>query len=211
MSETELTIGEKLEDLRKKKHLTQKQAADKAGLSPTTISNYENGTSSPSLDRLEPLLSVYGITFLEFMGVSKSEVENDWATFKRYGLNQAFFIELLISRHLKRKGDTASCLNKMFQNPVYATYLFEALARYFDPACHEQVNGLSAPLPAEASKRALLEPVIQTLGRIYDSLHPDTAETETAPKVYPSTAEEQREFQRAFLKLSKELLEENEA
>ena len=211
MSETELTIGEKLEDLRKGKNLTLKEVGEKAMLSPTTISNYENEASSPTIDKLKALLEVYGTTLLEFWGVSKSEVENDWATFKRYGLNQAFFIELLISRHLKRKGDTASCLNKMFQNPVYATYLFEALAHYFDPACHEQVNGLSAPLPAEASKRALLEPVIQTLGRIYDSLHPDTAETEASPAVYHSTAEEQREFQHALLKLSQDLLGEDEA
>lgn len=208
MNETELTIGEKLEDLRKGKDLTLKEAGDKAGLSATTISNYENEISSPTLEKLEALLKVYGTTLLEFWGVSKSEVKNDLATFKRYGLSKSFFIELLISRNLKHNSDTADCLNKMFQNPVYATYLFEALTRYFDPACHEQVNALSSLLPAEASKRVLLEPVIQTLGRIYDSLHP---KMEVAPTLYPSTAEEQQEFQRALLKLSQDLLGEDEA
>ena len=83
MSETELTIGEKLEDLRKGKNLTLKEVGEKAMLSPTTISNYENEASSPTIDKLKALLEVYGTTLLEFWGVSKSEVENDWATFKR--------------------------------------------------------------------------------------------------------------------------------
>lgn len=41
------TFGERLKDLRTKKHLTQSQLADALGVSKQAISQYENGIRTP--------------------------------------------------------------------------------------------------------------------------------------------------------------------
>lgn len=41
------TLGERLKDLRTKKHLTQSQLADALGVSKQAISQYENGIRTP--------------------------------------------------------------------------------------------------------------------------------------------------------------------
>lgn len=48
-----------LEAARKNAGLTQKQAADKIGISPNTLRNYETGTTSPPLKRIEKICKVY--------------------------------------------------------------------------------------------------------------------------------------------------------
>lgn len=55
-------LGAQLKALRKKRNLTGKDVALKAGLSTSLLSQIENNRVSPSLDTLIELLEVYGIT-----------------------------------------------------------------------------------------------------------------------------------------------------
>lgn len=43
-------------------NLTQRQAAEKIGISVPTLSNYESGKYSPKLKTLQTICKVYGIT-----------------------------------------------------------------------------------------------------------------------------------------------------
>lgn len=43
-------------------NMTQREAADKIGISIPTLSNYENGKSSPKLYILQKICEAYGIT-----------------------------------------------------------------------------------------------------------------------------------------------------
>ena len=59
-------LGAQLKALRKKRNLTGKDVAGKAGLSTSLLSQIENNRVSPSLDTLIELLEVYGITLDRF-------------------------------------------------------------------------------------------------------------------------------------------------
>ncbi len=69
------------------------------------------------------------------------------------------------------------CINLIFQYPGMAFSLFNKLSRFFNACYHDQVDLLHMELPFDASKRLLLEPVIQTLSMLFDSKYPDRYET----------------------------------
>ena len=54
--------GEKLRQLRKAKHLTQLQVAQRIGISKAMVSAYETDSKLPSLDVLVKLSRLYGTT-----------------------------------------------------------------------------------------------------------------------------------------------------
>ena len=110
-------LGAQLKALRKKRNLTGKDVAQKAGLSTSLLSQIENNRVSPSLDTLIELLDVYGITpdrfFKNYETNSRVEIinEKDRETINRKGFKYeklcgisqtrgkhsftAFFLELL--------------------------------------------------------------------------------------------------------------------
>lgn len=46
-------------------NLTQKEAAKKIGVSKDTISNWENGITSPSVEKFKQIEKIYGISYDE--------------------------------------------------------------------------------------------------------------------------------------------------
>lgn len=58
----EVDFGEKLINLRKKNQLTQKELAKKIGVTPSTISKYENATHKPPIFILAKLAETLGTT-----------------------------------------------------------------------------------------------------------------------------------------------------
>lgn len=65
-------IGKKLKQLRKEKGLTQEEAAERLGLTRSTISNYEIGRRSPHIKDLQTIGEFYGAG-LEFFGVTQTD------------------------------------------------------------------------------------------------------------------------------------------
>lgn len=53
-------LSERLRDLRIKRGLSQKQLADRLGISPSIVSSYENNERTPSSERLLALANFYG-------------------------------------------------------------------------------------------------------------------------------------------------------
>ena len=51
-----------IKDLRERHKLTQKEFADKVGLSVSTISKYEKGTSTPSLKNMAKIANAFGVS-----------------------------------------------------------------------------------------------------------------------------------------------------
>lgn len=60
-----------IKDLRKNKNLTQKQLAEKAGLSQSTISDIEDGTKSPRLKTLDKIATALDIPTYELFITDK--------------------------------------------------------------------------------------------------------------------------------------------
>ena len=70
-----LSIGEKIKDIRVNKNLSQRRFGMKIGKSGKTISAYENGRCVPSLKVLDSISQVYDVTFLHLKKGRKGQLE----------------------------------------------------------------------------------------------------------------------------------------
>ena len=57
-----MTTGEKIYELRKKKHLTQEELADRVGVSRQAVSKWENGETYPETEKLIELCKLFGVS-----------------------------------------------------------------------------------------------------------------------------------------------------
>ena len=64
-------LGERLQSLRKKHKLTQKQVSEKLGINRKTISRYENDELTPSLDTIVRFAVMYNVTTDYLLGLGK--------------------------------------------------------------------------------------------------------------------------------------------
>lgn len=97
-----MSLGERLLELRKSKHLSQEELAYKLDVTRQTISKWETDQSTPDFDKIMPLCKLYGITSDELLtGIAnekekettKEEVENNRG--KRLGLVISIFLFFL--------------------------------------------------------------------------------------------------------------------
>ena len=67
-----MKLGERLLNLRKEKHLSQEEAAEKLNVTRQTISKWETDQSTPDFDKILPLCNLYGITSDELLTGEKN-------------------------------------------------------------------------------------------------------------------------------------------
>ena len=65
-----MSIGERIQEARKKKKLTQKELAQKLGLATGTIQQYELNKRQPRLDLLREIAAALDISIFELMGAT---------------------------------------------------------------------------------------------------------------------------------------------
>ena len=70
-----MNIGEKLYELRKEKHLSQEEVAEKLDVTRQTISKWETNASTPDFDKIKPLCDLYEITADELLTGVKNETK----------------------------------------------------------------------------------------------------------------------------------------
>lgn len=70
-------FGEMLAELRQDRKLTQRELAGILHVSSGTISNYENGTHYPDIDKLNALAAFFQVTTDYLLGRSKVQVSPD--------------------------------------------------------------------------------------------------------------------------------------
>ena len=63
----------RLRKLRKEKNISRAVLAEKCGIVPATLGNYESGDRMPTADIAVKMAETFGITVGEFMGVEKNE------------------------------------------------------------------------------------------------------------------------------------------
>lgn len=66
-----LQIGERLKKLRKAKHLTQKQVAERLGIAVSTLSGYELEEKHPSYSILMKLARLYNVSIDYLVGMTE--------------------------------------------------------------------------------------------------------------------------------------------
>ena len=70
-----MSLGERLINLRKEKHLSQEELAEKLGVTRQTISKWETEESKPDFDKIIPLCMVLGISSDELLTGEKKVIE----------------------------------------------------------------------------------------------------------------------------------------
>lgn len=70
-----MSIGQKLTDLRKSKHLSQEEVAGLLGVTRQTISKWETDQSTPDFDKIIPICELYGLSSDELLGNINSKEE----------------------------------------------------------------------------------------------------------------------------------------
>lgn len=68
-----MSLGQKLYDLRRKKHLSQEEVADKLNVTRQTVSKWETDQSTPDFDKIAPLCELYEISADELLTGKKKE------------------------------------------------------------------------------------------------------------------------------------------
>lgn len=76
----------RLREVRKRNNLTQQELADRVGLTKTSISCYESGTRTPTLDTLIDLANELNVDVNYFLGTEEYMVASDDESF---GINLA--------------------------------------------------------------------------------------------------------------------------
>lgn len=69
-----MTTGERIKEARKRAGLTQKQLADKLGISYVGISQWENNQRNPKLETLQRIADALGVDVETIGGVSWNEI-----------------------------------------------------------------------------------------------------------------------------------------
>ena len=70
-----MDLGKKLYELRKNKHYSQEQLAEKLGVSRQTVSNWELNQTTPDLLQAKEIANFYQISLDELVGIYVNKVE----------------------------------------------------------------------------------------------------------------------------------------
>ena len=91
-------LGQRLQEQRTLKNLSQKQVASAIGVSASVISNYESGERTPSLEILISLAHLYHCSTDCLLGIDKSGtvklLDVSMLNDKQYRLLQSFLLSL---------------------------------------------------------------------------------------------------------------------
>ncbi|AYD39598.1 helix-turn-helix domain-containing protein [Clostridium fermenticellae] len=68
-----MEIGSKIKKIRESKGLTQKQLAEKIGVTPVTITRYENDNRKPDFDTLEKIADYFNVSIDYLLGRTDSK------------------------------------------------------------------------------------------------------------------------------------------
>lgn len=87
-----MTVGETLKNLREKARLTQKELAERMGVSPSHVSQYERNLRNPSTNQLKKFADALGVSFnvllaskFDSMAEASSEIQKD--VVNRFSIN----------------------------------------------------------------------------------------------------------------------------
>lgn len=89
-----LLFKTRLREVRKNNHLTQQELADRVGLTKTSISCYESGSRTPTLETLIDLANELNVDVNYFLGTEEYSVASDD---EHFGINLAKNEMLLIT------------------------------------------------------------------------------------------------------------------
>lgn len=134
MKKSDLTFGERLQDLRKDKKLKLKDVENETGISQSSLSNYENAETPEGigLHNLLELARFYNVSIPYLLGETEAYKPED----KELGLSNDFMTHVKINKILLKYGvvdyDIIEVLNDLFRNPIIVDDIFDAISKYLN-------------------------------------------------------------------------------
>lgn len=122
-----MDIGQKIKELRKKQGMSQKDLADKLGITPVLISQYENGKRNPKLETLQKIADALEVDISELsdslnikIGFLSNTEEATMSRLKEYwkrtaGINDRNFINMALAAHFNGDEYTPEELEEIYQ------------------------------------------------------------------------------------------------
>ena len=68
-----MTIGSRIQALRKERGMSQEELANKLSVSRQTVSQWETGQTAPSIDNIYTLKDIFGVSFDALMSEHQTE------------------------------------------------------------------------------------------------------------------------------------------
>jgi len=72
-----MSLGQRLMELRKEKHLSQEEVADQLNVTRQSVSKWETDQSTPDFDKILPICELFGITTEELITGEKKVINNE--------------------------------------------------------------------------------------------------------------------------------------
>lgn len=69
-----MTIGSRIQAMRKERGMSQEELANKLSVSRQTVSQWETGQTAPSIDNIYTLKDIFGVSFDALMSSSRRRV-----------------------------------------------------------------------------------------------------------------------------------------
>lgn len=111
-------FSENLKELRKKKHLSQQDLADKSGLSKRVISYYESEEENNFLDKAEKIAKALDVSIADLLippGLTKTD--NSDNIFKNIDVRTLKKLELLLSLSKQKRSIVYKFVESLLTNP----------------------------------------------------------------------------------------------
>ena len=72
-----LYLGRRIKEIRKRNGLSQERLAELIGVEPPSICNVENGKNYPTLQNLEKIINVLGVTYTDVFNFDQHKESDD--------------------------------------------------------------------------------------------------------------------------------------
>lgn len=77
MGDSRSALGRRIHRLRESKGITQEKLAEKAGISPKSLSDLERGRGNPTLSSLDGLAEAFGITLADLFDFGHERLSSE--------------------------------------------------------------------------------------------------------------------------------------
>ena len=73
----DISIGKRIKELRRERHMTQEKLAERIGISFQAVSKWENGIALPDITLVPKLAQIFGVTTDELFAYNQREIRNE--------------------------------------------------------------------------------------------------------------------------------------
>ena len=165
-----LMLGANIRALRREKHITQEQLADKLGVSCQSVSRWENDTCYPDMELLPALARIFSVSIDRLLGVSEEEKQDKLMDLLKElsALDAISQLDILLASIATVRRDYLDCLAavQMFEIAIQKEW-------YRIPAVLEELRLTSEEIIMHTSDIWMHDTVIEQMARMEDDTHID--------------------------------------